>query len=1103
MLRAAVCHRLGLSVEESPEGPVPEIPEAVLHGIVERLAQEVGSTCGPSVVLVVSRLRSAGLSADSAKQVAAVLFSDPHLVEGWHDWHEVTDREEIRMRLEILARCDRVSDDLAPFITFFFRASVADLFRPAAIALGRHAVYRAEMMASLRLFARQRQIDLSSPIVLNGQRSRRRALLALCGAVTSPEATPERFAEAGLSDAPLRVERPDGERARVHLGTDSRDLISVLGALDLLLEAGWGDADLPGLAADLLREVCERPLRSLSRHTIQRAGALLSTLASRSGGHGDALDGWALMIERQRRELGDSEASGLAMRIGQLMRLDDMLRAVLFLPGEHARELLRKIPRHSGGLVDAYLAERLRAWAVREQTDAAPEVMSAFGLPEAAEYGVSGPGRVRRPAEIVLAAASTSADGDGQAGMLGDLVSLTRDRGVWNSCSTSTQSLVIFYTLDVVSHPIASERRLAALFGGLGWGSDATAPPTLQSLAGRMLMRVLSWEPAGTESFIDNRLLHQLDDDDVLFGLVPSRASPLIPDLTDALEHRVRLHLQRQPRFGLVAWLHRLAVRRPYPALLRQLHEVSSGRHYARASGESVHLSEIVEWFEAYLSGDHAAGPSAVAREDGAFIRQRDRVRTRLQDLAGLTHPDELLGALLDVTGSPDDQSHAVRRSTVVRLLQSIHPREHPVVRGAYPAWAERSIDALCAEIAVLAHEIQTSRAELVPDRWNEVDAMPAAASSILNRLTRLNALISPLLPEPESALFESATASARQAIESWLAALGSLPADVLEVDLDPLSGGDGPSADQAASLLSNLAALPVPALRERMVTVAWDSLRRRAGAPVSVPTGGGGESSHVDGWMREHALLIAVVDLVPLEGGTDGLAWSEDERHRWGGLLASAWTELADRAMADRDEERVVDLLERGAFAPLRTAPAAGEAVLRLRNWCLDHHLLDAARRAACDHAAARGRPEPGLSAVIGAWLGRFMVIWFALLIGSILMLDFGDGWRAMAEEQDVRGITLTALIGLAGSYGYLFLNLRQRIAWRNGTRWGSLFRRVSGFFGVCVVYTALIVAFMWWLLSRTDEVVQGAWAIGHIVVWAGFALFIGVFFGLISKNY
>jgi hypothetical protein len=45
-------------------------------------------------------------------------------------------------------------------------------------------------------------------------------------------------------------------------------------------------------------------------------------------------------------------------------------------------------------------------------------------------------------------------------------------------------------------------------------------------------------------------------------------------------------------------------------------------------------------------------------------------------------------------------------------------------------------------------------------------------------------------------------------------------------------------------------------------------------------------------------------------------------------------------------------------------------------------------------------------------------------------------------------------------------------------------------------------LTGFLWFLLSGTDEVVHGEGAALHVIVWAGFALFVGIFFGLLAKD-
>lgn len=135
-----------------------------------------------------------------------------------------------------------------------------------------------------------------------------------------------------------------------------------------------------------------------------------------------------------------------------------------------------------------------------------------------------------------------------------------------------------------------------------------------------------------------------------------------------------------------------------------------------------------------------------------------------------------------------------------------------------------------------------------------------------------------------------------------------------------------------------------------------------------------------------------------------------------------------------------------------------------------------------------------------------RFSKVWLALIVGVILMLDFGDPFVAMAEIGDVQGMVLTFVIGVGGALLYIVSDLRRKTQAAPGQSRGqhrrSVWVRATAFFAACLVYTLLVTSFMWFLLSGTDEVVHGAGAVGHIIVWAGFALFIGVFFGLILEQ-
>lgn len=148
------------------------------------------------------------------------------------------------------------------------------------------------------------------------------------------------------------------------------------------------------------------------------------------------------------------------------------------------------------------------------------------------------------------------------------------------------------------------------------------------------------------------------------------------------------------------------------------------------------------------------------------------------------------------------------------------------------------------------------------------------------------------------------------------------------------------------------------------------------------------------------------------------------------------------------------------------------------------------------------------GVGREVLPFIANFPTIWLAMLIGAIFMLDFGDAWASLADPDvaDIRGIVITFLIRIGGAFGYVYWNLKQKIRPIPGESASAMRRsqllRAGAFSAVCLVYTLLLVTGLWWLLSETGEVVEGVWAIGHIVVWSGFAMFVGVFFGLLAGD-
>jgi hypothetical protein len=250
---------------------------------------------------------------------------------------------------------------------------------------------------------------------------------------------------------------------------------------------------------------------------------------------------------------------------------------------------------------------------------------------------------------------------------------------------------------------------------------------------------------------------------------------------------------------------------------------------------------------------------------------------------------------------------------------------------------------------------------------------------------------------------------------------------------------------------------------------------------------------------------------LAAAKAESDAAHWSDADRGRANSGLLALWSELAEQAMERNEERRVVELAIDARYATLRRQSAATEMLRSIRKWCHDRYLLRTAASVRNDLHADGGnnsRSFPSVASEIGPFLGNFPTIWLAMLIGAIFMLDFGDAWSDMADPDvaDIRGIAITFLIGIGGAFGYIFWNLKQKSRLAPGEPSGALRRsqllRAGLFSALCLIYTLVLVTGLWWLLYETDAVVKGVWAIGHIVVWSGFALFVGVFFGLLAGD-
>jgi hypothetical protein len=220
-----------------------------------------------------------------------------------------------------------------------------------------------------------------------------------------------------------------------------------------------------------------------------------------------------------------------------------------------------------------------------------------------------------------------------------------------------------------------------------------------------------------------------------------------------------------------------------------------------------------------------------------------------------------------------------------------------------------------------------------------------------------------------------------------------------------------------------------------------------------------------------------------------------------WRARALALWERALAEAMANGHESRVRKLIRLRGLEALLAGTGRTERLEGVRRWWFDRYALLRGLEVSrlMNRLDGAGRTGAG---DLGRFLLSFSPLWLALLIGAVLMLDFGDAWKAMVEAEDLRGILITFVVGAGGALGYLAFELRRKSRPSPDDPTPFPVPRLLGFFGLCLGYTLAMTSMLWLLLSRTDEVVHGAWAPAHVVVWAGFALFVGVFFGMIAKE-
>lgn len=976
--------------------------------------------------------------------ILGAIASTDELQRRWAEWSGVSDRDELRLRLEVLSRADHLEDALVPFLMFFFRASVVDLYRAAAKAIGEHLHRSPELLQALRQYASLRGLSLNAPVQLNGRRERRRLLIVLTVAATREGISEAQLQEMGLTDDPLPWEQTEAGARRLSLPPRSSDAAALLAACELTVERVSQPEGIEEIDR-LMQETADRCGEDwIDRAVLQRLGRLVRQRAKSDSVDTDRLARISTSIVHHRwTRLTDEDSGRIEGRVSGLLLLDEALRTLAILPEKVRAEVTPGLKQHLPPGAYRWAAHRLEVWMQRENGMSSTGSSAGRISDEDGAQPVRNVDDVLRRVQFRYRAADRTSDflkedAQPQAALLSDLLTPLADTSSWQERSTASRALVVFHLLDEAQHLDISEEQERSLSRKLSASDDAA------QLLSAILLQLVKIEPPGVEAIVDGAILHRVDDPRVLFALLPAqRRSPLLPILADAVEHFLRWRMAQEASFSATAYLHWLTVRRPHPSFFQDLKAVCANRTYLKADGTAVPLPEIVDWV--------ATGNTPPPEDPTVSLVENVR-----EGLSALLSSQEMLPDVVrevaDVLAGEGPQH---RKRTIAEVVGDVIPEP----------------GALLVDIRSDASRLYSIADRLLPASPDEIDEAKQAVVQLQQEVDRIQEGLLPALPEREGELTGRVVEFVAREAQAWMAGLDALPASKASLD----------------DALHPLETIQARGLQPHLLKLAWTQLL---------------DTAYADGPRAVERLLRKGLKHPVARG-----PWSAVARDAWLQSLTATWKEQLSAAMDRQYEAAALRFLTDDAFDPLRTHPSARAQLEDARLWCLDRFLIEGARSAhqAMQPADSDGREISLVQETISIGQ-RFSKVWLALIVGVILMLDFGDPFVAMAEIGDVQGIILTFGIGVGGAFLYILSDLRRKAA-RIGPATAesghpSLIGRAALFFLACLLYTLLITTFMWFLLSGTDEVVHGTGAIGHIVVWSGFALFIGVFFGLIVKQ-
>jgi len=982
------------------------------------------------------------------QQLKKVLFSEcekKDVQKKWSNWSTVTDREEVRLRLLAINSFEKIDPALVPFVLFYFRASDSVLYQTAAQIVGKHLTEQPEIQNYIAAYLRERKIDPARPVELNGQRNRRRLLIlfAACYKYKGPQIE--------LDGKSLTIAPPLDGISSGELSSKNRlDYSAIMLAGSLLTGMAQG------LDEKVIKNLLKMPDTVSDRNIIRNWGLLLNE-SKLSESEKSIIIEEALSKTKYKYD----EAETYSAKLHLLYKADEILRSAVFVLQGQTDKLLADADRTD--LLQFYRI-RLAHWSSREINP----VEKIHSVHTGSKF-----------LSQVTASSLTNRD---QASLFVSMLQSVQNEQSWRLQTLEERVWKTFFLIDFsIFNHFVSTYEMRQLLSGLYAETEFSDNDRLRSMSplSIIIRRLLHFEQSARGTITDGRLIHKVADEKLLLALLPSGInSELLPVFADAFEHQIRLLMKTDSSFNPDQYLYKITIREPHPNFYRFLTELVPERRYGSDESREESFRLKLEYLSADKSQINSGSESNKHFKISGFWSSVEKIRERLEQQLESDDLFSLLSHLqheIDGTG----QELISPTATLHDLLNIIHEGEEQWLRSGFPAYWNRSASVLNNRLQQLNRQFKSDIEKLKPETLTGVSEAGEAAQRIRETIREVEQIIAPSLGAKEAALFSGLKNRSGELLQDWIQLLTSADSEWHNYD----EHKPGEQHNLWNTLFKTAAASQNSYTRKELLQISLNTVIQQR------------DSGRKKTWFLRYQFLVWAAQNPPSE--------AEEEIRYWQKLLTKLWSEMLHEAMDQKQEARVVQLVKAPELKQVRRTESVTPVLENVKTWCFDRYDLL--------HAFICNREiNPEINFVTNRWktlreyFGHFSQVWIALLVGVIMMFDFGDPWTELAEIGDVGGVIFTFVLGVGGTYLYVFADLRKKVnlVKSDPFQWASQFGRVGLFLGITLTFTVLVVLLFYYMFYNTDHVVHGVYAIWHIMAWTGFALFVGVFFGLIGKS-